>query len=170
MSHGLHEHAMRYYALAHALTKEQFVVYAIDHYAHGRSVQTLRDKGFVQDYNIFVNDFTDFAAYARTFYPTLPLYIIGHSMGTLVTMLSVSRIPDVAAVGMWRKTVLFNCIYDYHSLVCICSFIWVCDCHWPGRRQSIRGPVPVSRVPGRLRGPRGQCACSSVPPRSRRSH
>ena len=112
---------MRYYSVAHALTKERFVVFAIDHYAHGRSVQTLRDKGFVQDYNIFVNDFVDFAAYARTKYPDIPLYIIGHSMGTLVTMLSISKIPNVSAIGMsvYISYVIYIILLLYYPQFCL---------------------------------------------------
>ena len=41
ISHGLHEHALRYYAIAHHLTARGIAVFACDHYAHGRYALTL---------------------------------------------------------------------------------------------------------------------------------
>ncbi len=37
ISHGLHEHALRYHGAASALAEEGFAVFAIDHIGHGKS-------------------------------------------------------------------------------------------------------------------------------------
>mmetsp|Transcript_22650 Transcript_22650/g.38326 ORF Transcript_22650/g.38326 Transcript_22650/m.38326 type:complete len:127 (+) Transcript_22650:169-549(+) len=53
ISHGLHEHALRYYAVAHYLTARGAAVYACDHYAHGKSSGT---RGLVTDGQALAED------------------------------------------------------------------------------------------------------------------
>jgi acylglycerol lipase len=103
VSHGLHEHALRYYRIAHALTRHGIAVYACDHYAHGKSSGT---RGFIPDYNFLVNDFIGVARWARSQYPGLPLSVLAHSMGTLVAALSIAEIGDVSSV-LFSATPLF---------------------------------------------------------------
>jgi acylglycerol lipase len=95
ISHGLYEHGLRYYKVAHAFTAKGFVVFAIDHYAHGKSDG---ERGFIDDHNILPRDFAHLAVLARTEYPGLSLSIVSHSMGTLVTILAMDKIPDVKCI------------------------------------------------------------------------
>lgn len=52
------------------------------------------------DHRVLVEDFVALAEYARNQQGagTVPLYVLGHSMGTLVSMLAVEKIPDVSAM------------------------------------------------------------------------
>lgn len=99
IAHGLHEHGMRYYAVAHSLTAKNFAVYALDHVGHGRSSPE-SERGFIADYQVLVDDFVALASYARDQQGAgiVPLYVLGHSMGTLVSILAVEHIPDVSAL------------------------------------------------------------------------
>lgn len=79
--------------------EKNYVVYAIDHCGHGRSAPTKSEKGYIEDYKILVEDFVAFVAHARSENKEgLPLYVIAHSMGTLVANLAIKDIPNVAAV------------------------------------------------------------------------
>jgi alpha-beta hydrolase superfamily lysophospholipase len=95
IAHGLHEHALRYYNIAHELTSRGLVVYACDHYAHGKSDGV---KGYITDYSVLSADFVQFSQWARRRHPDLPLSVLGHSMGSMITMLSIRGIPDLKSV------------------------------------------------------------------------
>jgi alpha-beta hydrolase superfamily lysophospholipase len=95
ISHGLHEHALRYYKVAHALTAKGVAVYACDHYAHGKSDGT---RGLILDHNILVNDFVEFGEWIHNKHPTLPISLLSHSMGTLVAMLALRSLPFLSSV------------------------------------------------------------------------
>ena len=95
IAHGLHEHALRYYELAHALTQQGFGVYAIDHYAHGKSSGR---RGLIDDYNILPTTFCKFVEWVQQKYPKLLFFIFAHSMGTLITLISLTRLKNITSV------------------------------------------------------------------------
>jgi len=74
-------------------------VYALDHDGHGRSGAE-SNRGYIGDYRVLIDDFVGLAEYARSKQGegSVPLYVLGHSMGTLVSMLAVEHIPDVSAL------------------------------------------------------------------------
>jgi alpha-beta hydrolase superfamily lysophospholipase len=97
-AHGLHEHALRFCNVAQQFVSRGFAFYAIDHVAHGKSAND-GDRGLVEDYTIMVKDFVKFSEVARGAHPAnKPAFIVCHSMGSLVVLLSLKSIPDVAAV------------------------------------------------------------------------
>ncbi|CAM9317204.1 unnamed protein product, partial [Ectocarpus fasciculatus] len=93
--HGLHEHALRYYGIAHALTARGVAVYGCDHYAHGRSDG---ERGLITDHTVLVADYVKFAEWVRLRHPGLPVSLLGHSMGCLVSTLSVNKIGNLKSV------------------------------------------------------------------------
>jgi acylglycerol lipase len=104
ISHGLHEHALRYYQVAHALTSKGIAVYACDHYAHGKSAGT---RGLIPDYNVLVNDFIEFGELIHGKHPNLPMSLLSHSMGTLIALLSLKSLPFISSV-IFSATPLFS--------------------------------------------------------------
>jgi acylglycerol lipase len=104
ISHGLHEHALRYYQVAHALTSKGIAVYACDHYAHGKSGGT---RGLILDYNVLINDFVEFGELVHGKHPNLPISLLSHSMGTLIGMLSLKSLPFLSSV-IFCATPLFS--------------------------------------------------------------
>jgi acylglycerol lipase len=92
--HGLAEHSGRYEQLGSWLAERGVAVHAFDHQGHGRS-HGLRCH--VRRFGDFLDDTEAAMARAREAHPSLPLFVIGHSMGGLITAsLAVERSPDVA--------------------------------------------------------------------------
>mmetsp|Transcript_3886 Transcript_3886/g.3848 ORF Transcript_3886/g.3848 Transcript_3886/m.3848 type:complete len:344 (-) Transcript_3886:118-1149(-) len=118
ISHGLHEHALRYYKLAHSLTSRGFAVYACDHFGHGKSDGT---RGLIPDYNILVNDFIEFGKFVHNKHPDLPISLFSHSMGTLVAMLSIKSLPFLNSV-IFSATPLFSGPSASSPFGCTCLY------------------------------------------------
>lgn len=85
--HGLAEHGGRYRETAEAFAARGWAVYAGDLRGHGLSPDPAGAK------RVHVNRFTDyfldvdaFVALARQRHPGLPLFLLGHSMGGLITI------------------------------------------------------------------------------------
>ncbi|KAH9260683.1 hypothetical protein BASA81_001150 [Batrachochytrium salamandrivorans] len=89
--HGLGEHIARYAHVALALNQAGFVVYGLDHQGHGRSEgDRLHLVGGFTDY---VDDVLDLVAMCKRENPLLvnKVYVLGHSMGGLITVLTLQR-------------------------------------------------------------------------------
>ena len=81
VSHGVSEHAERYEHVASDLIDAGGVVYAPDHFGHGRSDG---EPGVVDDLDSMVEDLHRLAARARADNRDLPVVLVGHSMGGLI--------------------------------------------------------------------------------------
>jgi alpha-beta hydrolase superfamily lysophospholipase len=82
IAHGYGEHAGRYEHVAQRLVDDlAAAVYAPDHRGHGR---TDGATGLVEDGEAITADLHDVADAARAEHPSLPVALIGHSMGGLI--------------------------------------------------------------------------------------
>jgi alpha-beta hydrolase superfamily lysophospholipase len=81
LSHGYGEHARRYDHVAERLNAEGAVVYAPDHWGHGRSDG---ERALASDLEAAVTDLHLVAERAAADHPGLPTALIGHSMGGLI--------------------------------------------------------------------------------------
>lgn len=89
LCHGYGEYlSASYDFFAHQLAKENFLVFGHDHLGHGNSsgerVQIL--ESYERDYVIPV---LEHCKKQKADYPGVPLFIVGHSMGGLITLLSL---------------------------------------------------------------------------------
>jgi len=89
--HGYAEHGGRYRHVAKALITDGAVVYADDHIGHGRSDG---ERALITDFGHVVDDLHYLSAIARNEHPNLPLILVGHSMGGLLSGLTAQRSPD----------------------------------------------------------------------------
>ncbi|MEM9133160.1 MAG: lysophospholipase [Actinomycetota bacterium] len=80
--HGYAEYAARYAHLAERLVAEGAVVYGQDHIGHGRSDG---ERALITDFEHVVRDLRTLVDLAATEHAGLPLVMIGHSMGGLLT-------------------------------------------------------------------------------------
>ncbi len=84
--HGMAEHSARYTRLAEALTGAGFAVYAHDHRGHGRTGGD-DDHGYLADeggWPWLVRDARSVTELATGEHPGLPVFLVGHSMGSVV--------------------------------------------------------------------------------------
>ncbi|GAA1008104.1 lysophospholipase [Streptomyces sp. F-3] len=89
--HGYGEHSGRYQEPAGVLTAHGAVVYGPDHMGHGRSAG---ERVVVEDFEDVVTDVHAVAGLARAAHPGLPLVLIGHSMGGLISARYAQRYGD----------------------------------------------------------------------------
>ncbi|KAL8565737.1 hypothetical protein ACOMHN_018654 [Nucella lapillus] len=91
INHGVAEHCLWYTCLALELKAAGFYVFAHDHVGHGQSEG---DRVHVEDFHEYVRDsFQHYESVAENF-PDLPKFVIGHSMGGAVTLVSAIERPD----------------------------------------------------------------------------
>jgi alpha-beta hydrolase superfamily lysophospholipase len=86
VAHGMAEHSARYARLAEALTDAGYAVYAPDHRGHGRTASAV-DHGYFADadgWGTVVADLRSVTAHARSEHPGLPVFLLGHSMGSFL--------------------------------------------------------------------------------------
>jgi alpha-beta hydrolase superfamily lysophospholipase len=116
IAHGIAEHALRYDRLAQALTNAGWLVYANDHRGHGKSVSDSVPLGSFGEagWPALVQDVVAFSTQLQALHPELPLFLLGHSMGSFASqevlldhsalykgvILSGSTALDVLAQGL----------------------------------------------------------------------
>ena len=91
--HGFAEHSGRYDHVGAWFSTRDCAVHAYDQRGHGRSEG---ERGYVESFSRFLDDLETFLDVVRREHPEHPLYVLGHSMGGLVTAaLLAERKPDV---------------------------------------------------------------------------
>lgn len=80
--HGYAEHAGRYQYFAEHCVGRGYAVFAIDHWGHGQSEGA---PGYVPDFSVFHDGVDQLLVYARQIFPELPVMLVGHSMGGLIS-------------------------------------------------------------------------------------
>jgi len=95
--HGMNEYKERYLPLAQFLADHGFAVVLYDHRGHGKSIRTKDDLGYFYQNGVegLVGDLGTVIAHTKAEFVSLPLFIFGHSMGTLVTRLYLKEHDDV---------------------------------------------------------------------------
>ncbi len=86
IAHGMGETAHRYKRFAQVLTEAGYIVFANDHRGHGRTaghpdkVGIVGNDGFAKIYH----DLIQLTKHIHENHPQLPIYILGHSMGSFL--------------------------------------------------------------------------------------
>lgn len=94
--HGYAEYAARYAHVAARLTSDGAVVYGEDHIGHGHSDG---ERALITDFADVVADLRRLVDIALDEHPGLPVVMIGHSMGGLLTSRFAQEYPhDVAGI------------------------------------------------------------------------
>ncbi len=96
--HGLCEHQGRYDYVAKRLTEAGYAVYRFDHRGHGRSEGK---PVFYHNSNEITEDVRRVVTIAKEEHPTIPVFLLGHSMGGYAVALFGARHP-----GMVRGIIL----------------------------------------------------------------
>jgi len=95
--HGLGEHSGRYDThFANYFLREGFSILSFDLPGHGKSDG---QRGHIKDYDDFDELISAGISYAKNKYPSLPIFIYGHSLGGLIALeYSVQVNPDINGV------------------------------------------------------------------------
>lgn len=97
--HGMAEHSDRYSEIAEYLASYGYVIFMHDHAGHGKSVASEDDLGYFGEKNGSENitdDVNSVVELAKKEYPSLPVIVWGHSMGSFVTRKFIAKYPDKA--------------------------------------------------------------------------
>ncbi|XP_029774780.1 monoglyceride lipase isoform X3 [Suricata suricatta] len=92
VSHGAGEHCGRYDELAQMLVGLELLVFAHDHVGHGQSEG---ERMVVSDFHVFVRDVLQHVDLMQKDYPGLPVFLLGHSMGGAISILTAAERPGL---------------------------------------------------------------------------
>jgi alpha-beta hydrolase superfamily lysophospholipase len=86
IAHGMAEHALRYARFANELAAHGYAAYAPDHRGHGRTASSDARFGWAgkDGWNGMVRDLERLATLVRDEHPGVPLFLFGHSMGSML--------------------------------------------------------------------------------------
>jgi len=99
IAHGMGEHALRYDAVARRLNEAGYTVYAHDHRGHGETGRrnVASTAGCAQGYmggdgwNRALADLYEINRFVASDNPSLPLVLLGHSMGSMMSQQYATR-------------------------------------------------------------------------------
>jgi alpha-beta hydrolase superfamily lysophospholipase len=95
ITHGYAEHCGRYREVAHVITNAGWAALSYDVRGHGQSPG---DRGYIDRFDVYIDDFTAALAAARALVPAgAKAVLLGHSHGSLITLRALcdQRPPDV---------------------------------------------------------------------------
>ncbi|WP_338751789.1 lysophospholipase [Bacillus sp. FJAT-52991] len=96
IAHGMAEHIKRYHELAEHLVSMGFIVYGNDHRGHGRTGDKSGLLGFFAEQDGFervVEDLKEINDHIHRTHPDLPVFMMGHSMGSFLVRRYLQRFP-----------------------------------------------------------------------------
>ena len=82
VAHGAAEHSGRYRRFAERFLEAGYSTAALDHVGHGRSAG---HRGHVDRFSDYLDTLDEFVKLLRQAFPDLPLILLGHSMGGLIS-------------------------------------------------------------------------------------
>lgn len=88
INHGLAEHSLRYDEFATFLCRKGYAVYVHDHPAHGQSVSHGQPKGHLpwkKGWDQMLDVIHNINKYIRKNHIQIPVFLMGHSMGSLLS-------------------------------------------------------------------------------------
>lgn len=87
LNHGMGEHIERYEEFAEKLVEDNFIVYGHNHRGHKDSISANETYGYINaddGFQVMVEDSLKIIELIKNEYPSLPLFLFGHSMGSFI--------------------------------------------------------------------------------------
>ncbi|XP_061760852.1 monoglyceride lipase isoform X1 [Nerophis ophidion] len=104
--HGAGEHCGPYHEIARRLKEMSLLVFAHDHVGHGQSEG---DRMVIKDFQVYIRDSLQHIDLMKSRHPNLPVFILGHSMGGAIAILTACERPtDFAGVVLIAPMVQMN--------------------------------------------------------------
>lgn len=102
LSHGMVDYVTRYTGLAEYLTDNGYIFAGNHHLGHGKTAATEEDFGYFAEkggVDYLLRDLHSMNKHLRATFPTLPVIMLGHSMGSFLARLYAERYPhDIAGL------------------------------------------------------------------------
>ena len=101
ISHGMAEHMGRYDWLISKLNVDGYHVIAKDHRGHGSNIINGHAQGFFADNNGWLmvrDDLKETINHAKTKFPNLPCFLLGHSMGSWIALSTLNNKSSIKAL------------------------------------------------------------------------
>ncbi len=98
ISHGMCEYIERYEHFIDFLTGHGFLVCGNDHLGHGKSVTSKDKLGYFAPENGWTclpDDLSILTKIMKDQYPDLPYFLLGHSMGSFISRIYITRYADL---------------------------------------------------------------------------
>uniref|UniRef100_A0A3Q2WF26 Monoglyceride lipase n=2 Tax=Haplochromis burtoni TaxID=8153 RepID=A0A3Q2WF26_HAPBU len=106
IAHGAGEHCGPYDEMAQRLKELSLLVFAHDHVGHGQSEG---DRMNIKDFQIYIRDSLQHIDLMKSRHPDLPVFIVGHSMGGAISILTACERPgDFVGVVLIAPLVQMN--------------------------------------------------------------
>lgn len=89
--HGMTEYIDRYDPLMSQLAENGYLAFGYDNLGHGKTAKDDSELGFIahrDGWKYLVTDVNTYQNAVKTLYPDLPLYLMGHSMGSFIARLA----------------------------------------------------------------------------------
>lgn len=96
--HGMTEYIGRYEPLLSAIASAGYLCFGFDNLGHGNTAAE-GDLGYIASHDgwkYMVDDVKTFADSIKAEYPDLPYFLMGHSMGSFITRIAVSKYTNLA--------------------------------------------------------------------------
>ena len=97
LSHGMCEYVERYQPLAEFLCRQGVAFYGHDHPGHGQSAAGWEELGYFRakdGASLLIEDLRQMHLQLRKRFPELPIFLLGHSMGSFVARAYLSRYAE----------------------------------------------------------------------------
>jgi alpha-beta hydrolase superfamily lysophospholipase len=102
--HGIAEHGARYRHVAQALAERKIASFVYDQRGHG---EYPGPRAHVSDFAEFARDLSSIGSHLQAKFPSLPLFVWGHSMGSIVVTLAA-----VTDLSFARGVITTGCALD----------------------------------------------------------
>ncbi|TCL43018.1 alpha/beta fold hydrolase [Harryflintia acetispora] len=100
VSHGMLEHIGRYHEFMLYLAQQGLAVFGQDHLGHGKSAGSPERLGYFaheNGYQCLIRDLRHLCHIAAGMFPERQIFLLGHSMGSLIARLYCVKYPDTLA-------------------------------------------------------------------------
>jgi alpha-beta hydrolase superfamily lysophospholipase len=102
IAHGMAEHITRYHEFAQFLNDKNIIVYGHDHRGHGQTGAANDSIGYFGDHVTFdrvAMDIVELSNKIEEDYPSIPHFLIGHSMGSFLSRRALALVPMIPLNG-----------------------------------------------------------------------
>lgn len=120
--HGMSEHGGNYRDFAKFLESKDYLVVIHDHRGHGKSLNQDYPNGHMKRASELVNDTAMLTKYIKSKYDKLPMYMLGHSMGSMTARVFLQENDDLIdkliLTGTPPQNPLSGLVYFFANVAC----------------------------------------------------